>query len=231
MSWIPAKHRKLYTAAATALYIDLKTVTKNIVTKTSDIISTGYEKIKDNYNTFGDSSPPLDKKINSDMNIASDMNIDSDSICSSEEFSINSVLGEDFISRTDFNEFYNDGPEVLIKINRKRKNITKIWIIENGVKTQIKGKISSYPYINNIIHNWFVYENKIRSRSNSQEDKINSQDKTEDKTLEDKWRWYPTLELYTKYRESSNGVLKQIDMILFKQFNGTYLPFSYNQSD
>jgi len=217
MSWIPDKHRKLYTAAASAMYIDLKTATKNIVEKTSDLIATGYEKIKDKYNNNNVST----NNINSDN--LSDDNIDIDI---SENIS-NEYNDDPIVIFTNNQIRSRPDSDVLIKINKKHKNITKIWSIDsNGIKTQIKGKISSYEHINNIIHEWFVYENKIQS--DSEEDKIRtSSNSREYKTS---WKWYPTLELYTKYRELSNGVLQQIDMILFKQRNGKYLPFPPNKS-
>jgi hypothetical protein len=97
-------------------------------------------------------------------------------------------------------------PDILIKLNKNHTYIAKIWVIENnGTLKPVRGKIESYQYINKLIHKWFAYETK-NSRG---------------------YKWYPTNELYTAYRNSSNR-LTPIDDIIFRYTEQGYKPFHYH---
>ncbi len=95
-------------------------------------------------------------------------------------------------------------PEVLIKLSTNGY-ICRIWVIKDGVKTKITGKISSYKHVNDVIHTWFNYEEK-----------------------EKKWKWYPTTELYTSYRSCTPRILSPIDYVVFKNTPDGYQPYPYH---
>jgi len=190
MSWFSDDHKNLYSKALSALYDDVKTASNSLIDTTGNVLILGYNKIK----TTADY---LDKKY-------SEINDDEETDNTEETSDIdNTEETDEYISN--MNRAYSD---ILIKLNKNHSNINKIWIIDgNGDKTQVKGKIESYPCVSIIIHQWFEYKSRDKRG----------------------FKWYPTLDLYTAYRESSRK-LEQIHYILFRYSHNqrTYKPQKYH---
>jgi len=180
MSWISEEHKKLYSLAANAFYQDMKTTSVNVFSETTSLLTKGYQKVRSYYQEDSNSDNDDDQINNNGNDLESDNDSDSDG--------------------------NHDGnyPNVLITLDKNKHYIRKIYIIKNGQKEIVSGKISSHKFINDIIHKWFRYE------------------------LENNSKWYPTEELYTSYRESSK-VLNPIDNILFKYRKGIYYPRKYTE--
>ena len=190
--WFSDDHKNLYSRALGALYDDVKNASSSLMDTTSKVLVSGYEKIK----TTADY---LDKRYHDDgSNNTNSNNTNFKSDYSTEEPSDidNSEDTEDYI--IEMGKIY---PDILIKLNKNHFNINKIWVLSERRRILVRGKIASYPYVNNIIHEWFEYKT-INERGH---------------------KWYPTNELYTAYRESSRR-LAFIDNILFRYSLGGYKP-------
>lgn len=177
MNWISDTNKKIYASAMGALYEDIYNVSTTLVTKTTEVVSNGYNKLI---------AFPAIVKGDTTVNHISDISDGSDTIDTSDN---NIIINSEY-------------PDVLIRISKK-KYINGIWLIIDNNKQKVTGKISSYPHISVIIHKWFRYN-----------------------SVDDKYHWYPTLDLYTKYRESTPRELKVMDNILFKYDGTDYVPCS-----
>jgi len=204
MSWFSDEHKKLYTQALGALYEDVKSGANAIVDGTGKLITSGYGKIRDGV-------VYLDKKYNTEY---------TDKKCNSEDIDKNvvvdskKIINENETSEIDISEDTDDYlleigktcPDVLVKLNRDYNHIVKVWVIEkDGTFKPVRGKIESYQYISKLIYKWFIYE----SRNNLG------------------CKWYPSDELYTAYRNSSNR-LNSMDDIVFRYTQQGYKPFHYH---
>ena len=202
MSWFSDEHKRLYSQALGALYEDVKTGTSALVDTTGKLVSTGYEKIKEGvvyldkkYNTAPDqpNNTNKNKRVDETVNDSANESVNESEIDMSEDT-------DEYILNV--GKVY---PDILIKLSKRHTNIIRIFIIEaNGTHRPVKGKIESYPYISQLIHQWFVYESR-NERS----------------------KWYPTDNLYTEYRKSSNR-LSSMDDILFRYNYDGYKPFPYH---
>ena len=201
MSWFSDEHKKIYSKALGALYEDVKSVSSSLIDKTGKVIVVGYNKIKE-------SADYLDKRYHEvdqsemDESDVSEPNEPSEPIDPSEPSEIDQSEETDE-SLVEMGKIY---PDILVKLHRNHNNIIRIWIIDtNGDKKKITGKISSYPYVDQIIHKWFEYINK-NSRG---------------------FKWYPKNELYTAYRDSSH-LLNPMDNIIFRYELYGYKPYHYH---
>ena len=195
MSWFSDEHKNIYSQAFGALYDDVKNGTSSLMDTTGKLLSTGYEKIKETVNNIDDNNntpcPTVDECVASDE-------------CEMTEIDMTEDTTDEYL--LELEKMY---PDVLIKLNKTYTNIIKIWIVENNNKLkQVRGKIESYPYINKIIHKWFIYEKR--------DEKINRG-----------YKWYPTDEMYTAYRESSSR-LNPMDNIVFRYGQQGYRPYYYH---
>ncbi len=227
MSWISKEHKKLYSNAFSALYEDVKTASGSLMDTTGKLLTTGYEKVKE-------TAEYVDKKIH---NNDSNENIDSDNIEGDNDDT--DVFGESDDTDDYLVQMGKIYPDVLIKLNRKNNNLSKIWVIDNeGNKKRITGKIASYDYINTIIHRWFRYEKKLDSNSidGNSIDGNKSNDNNSNATnatnatngTNATYKWYPTEELYTAYRQTTPRMLNPIDNILFRYTRDDYQPHYYH---
>lgn len=181
MSWISDEHKRLYSQAFSAFCKDAKTTSLSVIDKTKTIVISGYE---------------IAKKILEDPHTP-------DTCDDHEDFDNNSV-DDNFVNDkiAEMGDFY---PDVLISLHREKHYLCKIYVIDdNGHKLPIKGKISSYKYIQDIIDKWFIYQK-----------------------IESGYKWMPTEQLYTSYRESSS-MLRPIDNILFRYGRNEYHPQRYH---
>jgi hypothetical protein len=191
MNWFSDEHKNIYSKAFSALCEDVKHASGSVWENTKTAVSVGYEKIKEGADyidrKYHDVSEETDDKYNSDED-TSEYNE-----CTEETDEYIKEIGKVY-------------PDVLVKLHRRNSSVVKIWILDNdGNRKLVRGKIASYEYINNIIHTWFTYENR-------------------DKT---KCKWYPTNQLYTEYRSSSNK-LNPIDNVLFRYTQDGYKPYHYH---
>lgn len=185
MSWISKEHKILYSNAFNALVKDVKAASTSLLNTTGEILTNGYEKIKE--------SEYIGNYYKTDKN-SDNKNNDEEENKDQDEQIENIIIDEKY-------------PDVLVEFNRKYNNISKIWIFDNKRnKIRVSGKISSYQYINEIIHKWFIYE------------KSNKDD--------DRYKWYPTEELYTICRGNTR-ILNPIDNIIFKYQINKYVPHHY----
>jgi len=200
MSWFSEEHKKIYSQAWSAFYDDLKSASNSIISTTGKYVNTGYEKIVEGANY-------LDKKYNTsspDNNNNNEHNDHEHNISNISEISdINLSNIDDYDTMDHIDMIY---PDVLIKLHKTLRNITKIFVLKDGKMELLKGKIDSYKYVAKIIRQWFIYERKNNTNM----------------------KWYPKDELYTAYRESSTR-LGTMDDILFRYDHvGGYLPYHYH---
>ena len=209
MSWISKEHQSLYSKAFTAFYDDVKTASNSLIDKTGKILSTGYDKVKEG-------ADYVDKKWHkddsSDDNSSHRKNNKPDKTNNPVYYSVEDSDAE--IDNSDDTDDYlvqmgEIFPDILIKLNSKNNNLCRIWIIDGeGNRKRVNGKIASYDYINKIIHKWFTYE-KIKES--------------------DLYKWYPTEELYTAYRDSTPRKLNPLNIIIFRYERTGYKPHPYHQ--
>lgn len=204
MSWFSDKNNKLYKDALTALYDDSKTLSLLALDKTKTIIVSSYDKVKDGINY-------LDKKYHEDSSNNED---------SSDSNNEDSSDNEDYFNSS--NQSNQDTDEYIFKMEPSKPNIliklkpyiTKIWVIdEEGNKRSVKGKISSYPYVNNIINQWFEYKQIVDQKQ------INNFNPSN--------RWYPSTEMLTTYRFSDSNRLNPLNIVIFKHDGIKYKPYPY----
>ena len=161
MSWLSSKisktHRDIYSKAFNALYEDAKSASSSLLETTGTLLSTGYEKVKDGV-------VYLDKKYHdpdSDLN-TNDMNTSDISDLNTSDISDYDTSDSDIYYEkepVDLMEQHTIYPDILVKLNKKHRNLSKIWILEDSnTKTLVKGPIAGYPYVNTIIHKWFEYD-------------------------------------------------------------------------
>ena len=201
MNWITNEHKRLYRKAASAIYQDIKTGGSSLMDTTGNIISIGSEKIKDGIEYIDQTLKDKSSEEGSSGEGSGEEGSGEDG--SDEEGSIEEGSSTDeYILSME-----KDYPNVLVKLDKKHKYIKKIFIIDlEGNKKLVKGKISSYEYVDKIIHQWFIYQEK------------------EPQTV---CKWYPTTELYTEYRNSTPTLIFPIHEILFEFKNNIYAPHQY----
>ncbi len=200
MSWFPDEHKKLYLKALGTLYEDVKDGTSVLIDTTGKVLSSGYEKIREGADYLDRryyKVPPANKYEEKE---------------STEnpyyEYSTEEPSEIDLSDDTDnyLVEMGKTYPDILVKLNKNNSSINRIWVIdEEGNKKQIRGKIASYEYVNNIIHRWFEYV----------------------KRDERGHKWYPTNELYTAYRNSS-AMMNSMDNVIFRYGQSGYKPYHYH---
>lgn len=176
MSWFSDKNKKLYSDALNALYNDSKTLSVAALNKTKSVIFSSYDKVKETVEY-------LDKKYHEDPNVVDPINNDLSFDQSNQDTDEYVIVMESV------------KPDILIKL---KPHISKIWIIVDGIKTSVSGKITSYPYINTIINQWFEYDTQTN-------------------------KWIPTTSMLTEYRKHSDR-LKSLDFVLFKHDGERYIP-------
>lgn len=200
MSWIPDEHKRLYSQAFSALYQDVKATSSSIINKSKELAVNGYETIKkyyhddpNGYDDWNCDSDSADPNVYDDSWNYVNTNLDNNSADDNSNFNIKIA---------EMGDFY---PDVLVILHREKHYLCKIYVIDDkGHKISIKGRISSYRYIHNIINKWFIYQK-----------------------FESGYKWLPTEELYTAYRESSS-MLSPIDNILFRYGRNEYYPQRYH---
>ena len=232
MSWFLNKNKEIYSNAWSAICEDTKNITSVVIDRTSNLIVTGYTKAKDGityldkaYHEPNKSSSNNHNNNNQDNNNQNNNNIsqnnNNNSLSSNNQNNTNNIsqdnmsnnqnnmsnsLSDSFtdqnISFIDQNDQNVDDPDVIIDLSTKAY-IKRIYIMVDGIKTRIKGKIASYKCIDRIIHKWFNYE------------EINGV-----------WRWYPNNDLMTTFRDSTLQLVK-MDTIIFRKLDGVYLPYPY----
>jgi len=197
MSWISKEHKTIYFKAFSALYKDIKTASGSLIDTTGNLLSAGYEKVRDG-------AEYIDKKLHEDDDSFEGVNNPIYESRDDSDYEIdNSDDTDDCLVQ--MGKIY---PDVLINLNSKHNNLNRIWIIDGaGNHKRIKGKIASYEYVNTIIHNWFRYEKSVDS---------------------DRYKWYPTEDLYTAYRDSTPRKLNPINKIIFRYDKSGYQPYPYH---
>ncbi len=218
MSWFSEDHKKLYFKALGALYDDVKTVSSSLMDTTGKVLVSGYEKIKTTadyldkryHNVETEMDNPLNPLTNPLNPLTSNQNTPNPYINFSYDYSTEEPSDMDNSDETsEINDYIVEmgkiSPDVLIKLNKNHSNINKMWVLNDGERILVRGKIASYPYVNTIIHEWFEYKSTDERGS----------------------KWYPTDELYTTYRNSSRKLVP-INNILFKYGREGYKPQQYH---
>ena len=201
MSWFSDEHQMLYSKALGALYEDVKSASSSLMDTTGKVLSSGYEKIREG-------ADYLDRRYYK-VPPENDNNGDNERIGNPYyEYSTEEPSEIDLSDDTDnyLVEMGKTYPDILVKLNKNNSSINRIWVIdEEGNKKQVRGKIASYEYVNKIIHQWFEYV----------------------KRDERGHKWYPTNELYTAYRNSSDR-MNSMDNVIFRYGQSGYKPYHYH---
>jgi hypothetical protein len=197
MSWLSLKNKQIYNDAFNALYEDTKTVGQFLINKTSEVAKQGYKKIEQGV-TY------LDKrysKNNSTENYSNKNHSNNQDNISQSNLTELELLSDDTIHNNVCDNFC-DSDGVIIDLSSKMY-IKRIYIIKDGEKIRVNGKIASYANVDNIIRSWFEYE------------EINGS-----------WRWIPSDKLMTAYRDSTSQLVKMKSIIFKWSLNtSSYTPY------
>lgn len=99
------------------------------------------------------------------------------------------------------NEEDIEHPLVIIKFDQNHHIAFLYFRKDDGCKTVIKSFVTN-PYVKDIINTWFVYEKRSET---------------------DRYKWYPSQELYDFY-QGRNKIIP-IDPAIFRYSNGKYHPY------
>lgn len=221
MNWFSDEHREIYSRAFTALKKDVTTVGNSLVSTTNYYLTDGYNRVKNKIrdyqvtgepnNSFGDdpnvSNPYYNSRGDNQNNKNDDVTIGEVNWIgkkqTDEKDQEESISDETDDSVVRMGQIY---PDVLVELHKELKHIKRLYVVdEYSNKRLVKGKISSYDYINRIVHGWFSYENRDK-----------------------KYKWYPTEKLYTSYRQSSPRILTPLDNVMFRYGEDGYKPYRYH---
>lgn len=201
--WFSDKHKDIYSKAYNALCEDAVNISSNIYEKTKNVASYSYNYVKRKAETATDiacrSYDNIKANINNnDNNNSSDNNINDnnnnnrdDDSDGSDDNNILDVRNDNSSDNTEdsINELCENNPDIIIHLDDKYKYIRTVSIF-TICERKIKGKLRSYPHVNNVIHEWFLYVNS---------------------------KWIPKAKLYDHFKESLPGAkyLEHINKIWF----------------
>ena len=149
MNWISKEHKIIYSKTLDALCIDLSNGTNTIVEGTGNLLSVGYDKIKDGITYIGNKisdNNSDDNDINSNntntdntdnqMNPYYDFDSESsDNIDSNLDDSMYNIRDN---NHNNSNDDHNS-PDTLIQLSKNDNRIKKKWLLNNRLRFEISG--------------------------------------------------------------------------------------------